>query len=303
MCFSFVCLRNTPIFDRRAPLRRAVQLVQDDLNDLHQRKTRLGDILQKGGGKYHEVTDSHESLMFNVYTNVTFVALVPDRRGISTGLTVDTPPGRARSAQAGARVAFWKGMSGKRLMQGGLVALVWQKGEEVSVHLGIVASSLLDLTSHVQSDGNRVKIRVVFFDSEIDLRILSELGTGLSPSNDVKVLVESPVMFEAIRPVLEALKTEPENIPFSRYLVFHPLDYLRTCTIDPPKYARLPGFNFQLSSLFDRGAEVDDLRMSVSDKSSVDRARAELRRASRLDPSQADAVVAALTRELVLIQG
>lgn len=241
--------------------------------------------------------------MFNVYTNVTFTALVPERRGISTGLTIDTPPGRARSTQPGARVAYWKGMSSKRLMQGGLVALVWQKNEQVSVHLGIVASSMADLTSHVQNDGNRIRIRVIFFDSEIELRILSELSAGRSSSDDVRVLVESPVMFEAIRPFLEALKMEPENIPLSRYLVLHPSNYLRNCTIDPPKYAGLPGFNFQLSSLLDREAGADDLRLSVSDKSSVDRARTELYRASRLDPSQADAVIAALTRELVLIQG
>ncbi|KAI9460073.1 hypothetical protein HD554DRAFT_1598622 [Boletus coccyginus] len=286
-----------------APLRRAVQLVQDDMNDLNQRKTRLGEILQRGGGKYHGVDDSHESLMFNVYTDVTFKSLVPDRRGISTSLTVQTPSGRARSAQAGVRTAFWKGMSGKRLVQGGLVALVWQTNRAISVHLGTIASSVTELTEHVQSNANSIKIRVVFFDSEIELRILSELKTGRSLFDGVKVLIESPVLFEAIRPFLEALKTEPETIPFSRYLVFHPSDYLRSCTIDPPKYMRIPGFDFQLSSLFDSGAEVDDLRMSVSDKSSVDRARAELRQASRLDPSQADAVIAALSRELVLIQG
>lgn len=277
--------------------------MQDDLNDLDRRQTRLGEILLKGGGRYHGVTDSHESQMFNVYTDVAFTALVPDFRGMSTSLTVTTPPGRARAAQGGARVAFWKGVSGKRLMQGGLVALVWKKNTEISVHLGTVASSTTELTDHVKNDGDRVKIRVVFFDSDIQIRILSELKTKRSSDDDIKVLIESPVLFEAIRPFLEALKTEPEILPFSRYLVFHPFDFLRTCTIDPPKYARLPSFNFQLSSLFDEEAEVDDLRMSVSDKGSVDRARAELRRASRLDPSQADAVIEALKRELVLIQG
>lgn len=280
-----------------------MQFVQDDLNDLDHRKTRLREILQKGGGKYHGVADSHESLMFNVYTDVNFTSLVPDRRAISTSLTVATPPGRAPSAQGGARVAFWKGMSGKRLVQGGLIALVWKTSTGISVHLGTVASPIKELTDYVQGNANRVKIRVVFFDSEIELRILTELRTGRSSFDGVKVLVESPVLFEAIRPFLEALKTEPENIPFPRYLVFHPSDYLRTCTIDPPKYTRFPGFSFQLSSLFDPEAEIDDLRMSISDKSSVDRALTELRRASRLDPSQADAVIAALTRELVLIQG
>ncbi|KAF8128159.1 hypothetical protein EV363DRAFT_1585143 [Boletus edulis] len=286
-----------------APLRKAAQFVEDDMKKIDQRKTKLKELLQKGGGKYYGAADQHESLMFNVYTDVTFTSLVPDLRGVSTSLTTETPPGRARSAQAGARVAFWKGMSGKRLVQGGLVALVWKTNTGITVHLGTIASPLKELTDYVQSHANRVEIRVVFFDSEVELRILSQLRTGYSSAGDIKVLVESPVLFEAIRPFLEALKTEPENIPFSRYLVFHPSGYLSTCTIDPPKYALLPGFNFQLSSLFDGEAEVDDLRMSAVDKSSVDRARAELRRASRLDPSQADSIVAALSSELALIQG
>ncbi|KAG9309780.1 hypothetical protein JVU11DRAFT_10154 [Chiua virens] len=231
------------------------------------------------------------------------MALSANRREISASLTFETPPGRARAAQGGARAGFWRGASGTQLVQGGLVALVWQTNQETSIHLGTIASSVNELTAHVRNDGNRVKIRVVFFDSDLELRILSHLRTGRSSSSDIKVLVESPVMFESIRPFLEALKTVPENIPFSRYLVFHPPNYLRTCAIDPPKYGRLPGFSFDLSSLFNPEAEVDELRMSVSDQSSIDRAQAEMYRASRLDPSQADAVITALTRELVLIQG
>ncbi|KAF9227364.1 hypothetical protein BS17DRAFT_747823 [Gyrodon lividus] len=284
-----------------APLRRAVQLVHDDIKAQKRDKTKLGEILQKGGGRYHGLADSQESIMFNVYPDVAFSSLIPDGRGLSTSLTVRTPPGRASSQQAGARVAFWEGMSSKRLAQGGLVALVWDTGSDVSVHLGVVASSLKDLTNYVRVDRNRVKIRVVFFDSKVELRIVAELRNRRSSFGGAKVLVESPVMLEAIRPFLEALKREPEIVPFSRYLVFRPPGYLNTCTVDPPKYARLPRFTFQLSSLFPKEAEVD-LRLNVSDEVSIQRARTELR-ASRLDPSQADAVVDALTREVALIQG
>ncbi|KAG6369977.1 hypothetical protein JVT61DRAFT_12613 [Boletus reticuloceps] len=228
---------------------------------------------------------------FNVYTDVTFTSLVPDLRGVSISLTTGTPPGRARSAQADARVAFWKGMSGKRLVQGGLVALVWKTN-----------------TGYDNCHANRVKIRVVFFDtgSEVELRILSQLRTGYSSPGDIKVLVESPVLFGAIRPFLEALKTEPENIPSSRYLVFHPSGYLSTCTIDPPNYALLPGFNFQVPAVVpvrSRSRGRDDPRMNAVDKNLVDHARAELCRTSRLDPSGADAIVAALSSKLALIQG
>jgi hypothetical protein len=240
--------------------------------------------------------------MFNVYSGAKFLSLVPDWRGMSTSILIDTPPGRARSDKPGARAAFWEGMSGKRLFQGGLIALVWESGNDVAVHLGVIASSVKDLTDHVKTDKADVKLRVVFFDTKLELRVLQDLRNPQISRDGVKFLVESPVMFEAIRPFLEALKVEPEVLPFSRYLVHHPPSFLNTCKVDPPKYARLPNFEFQLASLFPEEAEVDDLTLSVMDPHSAIHARAELRK-SRLDPSQADAVVDALTREVALIQG
>ena len=240
--------------------------------------------------------------MFNVYSGAKFVSLVPDWRGISTSILINTPPGRARSDKPGARVSFWEGMSGKRLFQGGLIALVWDSGKDVAVHLGVVSSSLKELTDHVRQDKEHVKLRIAFFDTKLELRVLQELRNPQNSTHGIKFLVESPVMFESIRPFLEALKVEPEILPFSRYLVHHPPDFLATCKVEPPKYARLPNFAFQLASLFPAEADVQDLRLSVTDSNSIEYARAELRR-SRLDPSQADAVVDALTREVALIQG
>ena len=40
--------------------------------------------------------------------------------------------------------------------------------------------------------------------------------------HDTKILVEAPVLFEAIHPFLEALKVSPEAVPFGRYLVLRP---------------------------------------------------------------------------------
>ncbi|KAG1787807.1 aconitase C-terminal domain-containing protein [Suillus variegatus] len=65
----------------------------------------------------------------------------------------------------------------------------------------------------------------------------------------------------------------------------------------------MPGFAFNLSCLFPDKTDVEDLTLSATDNQSIENARAELRRGSRLDPSQADAVVDALTREVSLIQG
>lgn len=277
-----------------------MQLVREDLKAPVRVKTRLSDLIEKGGGKYRGFADGQDGIMFNVYTDVGFLSLVPDRRGISVGLSLEVPPGRARSPQGKARAAFWEGVGGKRLMQGGLVALVWKSGVEVAVHLGTLSSSLRDLTDSAKRNPDKVEVRVVFFDHTVELRILQALKRPENQRGSTKVLVEAPVMFEAIRPFLEALRVEPESIPFGRYIVHRPQNF--SYQVDPPKYALVPGFNYQLRSLFSEEAGVQDLKMSVTDPASVDVARQALRQ-SRLDPSQADAIVDALTRELTLIQG
>ena len=194
-------------------------------------------------------------------------------------------------------------MSGKRLFQGGLIAVIWESGGNISVHLGIIASSSRDLSEHVKQDKDHVKLRVVFFDPSLELRILQELRNPHTSTKGTKILVESPVMFEAIRPFLEALRTEPEDIPFSRYLVLQPLERLASCALEAPRYARLPNFKFCLDSLFLKEAGVENLTFSVTDPVSIDHARKMLRSKSRLDPSQADSVIDTLTREVALIQG
>ena len=280
----------------------ATRLVYDDLQKIH--RTKLSELLHKKGGKYRGLVETQDSLMFNIYTGVQFRSLVPDRKGISTRIIIDTPPGRARLSGAGARVSFWESMSGKRLSQGGLIALVWHSPMRTTVHLGIIASSSKELTGSVRSNPDYIELRIVFFDVEIELRILQELRNKTHrPYPDIKLLVESPVMFEAIRPFLEALQTEPEDIPFPRYLAHRPAGQLSTIEVQPPEYARFPNFKYQLSSLFDAEASVDDLTLSVTDRDSVQHARNQLREKSRLDPSQADAVVDVLTREVALIQG
>jgi len=288
---------------RSAPLRKAVQLVHDDLTSAQRQKTRLSDLLKSKGGKYRGQGDMQDSLMFNVYTGVKFSSLVPDWKGISSSIIIDTPPGRARSNNSKMRASFWEGMSGKRLFQGGLIALIWQSGKDIAVHLGVIANSAKELVDHAKRDPDSVKLRIVFFDTKLELRILQEFRNPQPSRGDTKLLVESPVMFEAIRPFLEALKVEPELVPFSRYLVHHPPGSLKTCRIDPPRYATMPSFEFNLSCLFPKDTEVEDMTLSLHNSQSIDIVRAELRRNSRLDPSQADAVVDALTREVALIQG
>ncbi|KAL0951932.1 hypothetical protein HGRIS_008585 [Hohenbuehelia grisea] len=290
-----------------APLRTSVQLVREDLQAPPQAETRLSQLLSNGGGKYHADPSPSGDIDFNVYTNVKFTSLTNNRHGVTAGLAFDAPPGRARASQASARVRFWESMGGKRLMQGGLVALVWKDAavsdaDGIEIHLGTLTSSLKNLTESSRRSPDKVGVCISFFDAELELRILEALKDSTAHISDVKILVEAPVLFESIRPFLEALQGEPESVPFAKYLTLRPPGYFNGITLDAPQYARTPGFRFNLSSLFPPEAEVAGLTLDVSRPASITAARHELRK-SRLDPSQADAVVDALTSEVALIQG
>jgi hypothetical protein len=217
---------------------------------------------------------------------------------------MDAPPGEARNANSRQRTAYWETASKKRLMQGGLVALLLKdKAKPLEIFTGIVSSSSTELKESAQSNANRIGIRVSFFDAEIELRIVRELQQPRKPSHQTRLLLEAPVLYEAIRPFLTALQTEPEMLPFADYLRHHGPEYLSRLPITPPLYAQRPGFSFELKSLLREPPSMDSLRLDANDPQSVTRARQELIKSSRLDKSQAEAVVDALTREISLIQG
>lgn len=293
------------VFITRAPLRASVNLVRNDMLS-GSPKTKLTEILSKKGGKYRGSGDGDGGVMFNVYTGVKFHSMTPDHRGISVNISFDTPPGRARQSSGHARAVFWESMGGKRIMQGGLIALVWSQNnaQDVDVHLGTIASSSKEIADSAKQREDRVSSRIIFFDPEVEVRILNVLKHSFATKDEI-LLVEAPVMYEGIRPFLEGLTTEPETIPFKEYLVHRPQGYFNSHDVKPPQYASLPRFKYQLECLFDAGAREAgfELSMVVNDRNSVEIARDELKRGSRLDPSQVDAVVSALTREVALIQG
>ncbi|TDL21593.1 hypothetical protein BD410DRAFT_297523 [Rickenella mellea] len=282
-----------------APLRKSVQLVLDDLAASSPSKTQLHALKTKRGGRYN-YQGQHDSLTFSLYTDVAFKYMNCDsRRGLVVSLEFNTPPGTARSTNPNARSAFWKGQSGKRLMQGGLVAVVWPHGLRSNVYLGTIASSADDIAESAKrgTGAERLLAKVQFFDPMVELRIMETLRHKERPSD--MLLLEATIMFEAVRPFLESLKREPELFPFKHHLVLS--KSTEAAAIAPPKYSLIPGFSLQLRSLFDD--ETEDLQLSTQNEVSIHTVREELRSRSRLDPSQADAVVDTLTREVSLIQG
>ena len=266
------------------------------------KKTQLNEIKKRRGGRYN-YQDRQDSVMFNVYTNVTFSRIEMDsRRGLVVEHSLDTPPGSARSSKPNVRVAYWR--NGKRLMQGGLVALLWKRGEHIDVHLGILCSSSEKLADSAKASEDKLLVRVQFFDAGANFKILEYIRSRSKPREE-RLLVESSVMFETVRPFLESLKRTPERIPFGRYLPHTEPGTLAGVEVHPPYYSTTANFVFNLECLRREGDEdgLRGLRLITTNRVSIEQARATLSERSKLDPSQVEAIVSALTQEVSLIQG
>lgn len=290
-----------------APIRSSLAHVLHDYEQPAKTKTQLDAILAKSGGLYKAAQAGWDSVMFSVYTGVNFKSITCDpRRGLAVDLTFDTPSGRAKDSSSAKRSAYWESVGKRRLMQGGLVGLLWvppnSTVQGIRFYLGTVTSSLDDLRQSAKQSADKLAIKVSFFDAEVDIRILNALQQRRPKEEGMKLLLEAPIMFESIRPFLETLKSRPPaSIPFSRYIAHQGGGNLSSVTIDPPAYVT-PRFAFTLDSLFDSTPPIN-LSLQPHDEASVQQARATLKAKSRLDPSQADALVNALTSEVSLIQG
>ncbi|CCO36196.1 NFX1-type zinc finger-containing protein 1 [Rhizoctonia solani AG-1 IB] len=293
-----------------APIRMAIQFVVSDIQNPPENgsKTRLSQILEAQGGRYSAQTNNQDSVIFSVFTGVSFEGgtnaepLELNNRGSSVGIQFDAPPGKARHKQAATREAYWEQVSKKRLMQGGLVALVWQDTSgKLDIYIGTVASHPGALKESSRESETRVSLRVSFFDTAAELRIIRALQTR--GHSGTQLLIEAPVFFEGIRPFLEALQNNRGLLPFSQHLCHRSKEEVKRSDVPPPNYALTPGFAFELKDLFDGEAGVATWALKPNDDLSIEAAKKKLSDDSRLDPSQADAVVDSLTREVCLIQG
>ncbi|KAG8902315.1 hypothetical protein FRC00_012828 [Tulasnella sp. 408] len=283
-----------------APIRTSVGVILDDLAKPPTEKTQLSELMKKNGGLY-KCEQDRDSIRFSLFTNVRFGPMACDRRGISVELHFDAPPGDARHQSQAKRTAYWESVGKKRLTQGGLVVLLWKTDDgSPRVYLGSICSSFNDLLDSAKKHENRIKVRVSFFDAEVELRILRRLQKSQKEEKETKFLIESPAMFESIRPFLETLKAqEPTSFPFTDYLPLFDSGDLSQIKVAPPAYAH-PQFDFNLRMLFD---QPRDLYLRPHDTNSVARAITMLKQESRLDDTQAEAMVGALTSEVSLIQG
>jgi hypothetical protein len=277
-------------------------MVLADLRDAS-RNTPLQPILDKKGGLYVAQNSLLDSVMVRLYTSVNPLRITADRRGISIELMMDTPPGSARNSSAARRTEYWRAVSRKRLMQGGLVGIIWQNRQEIRLFFGLIVSYAQELQLSAEDNNESIRLRVKFFDPDIYVKVMAWCQHEPRMRHSSRVLmIEAPVMYESIRPLLQALQREPTSFPFSQYLVHRPHIAGQSMEVACPRYTiTRPDFTWDLQCLLD--GNRPSLHLDPADPVSVGQARLALRTSSRLDPSQAEAMVDCLTSELSLIQG
>ena len=236
-------------------------------------------------------------MFFHLYTGVEFAFVRAERHQFTVDLRLDAPPGVARDRSSRKRTEYWE--QSKRLQHENLVALILISPNQSHVYLGTVVSTGRDIGISAKQDAETIHLRVSFFDAEVEMMALRRQPISINTS-EYAILLDNNIMFEALHPFLKTLQdVEPTSIPFSH--IISSSDSLESLSVQPPSYARVPGFRFDLQCLARSGENVPSL--DASDEMSALIARRQLQASSDLDPSQVDAVVDTLTREVSLIQG
>ncbi|KAI9445926.1 hypothetical protein H4582DRAFT_1805091 [Lactarius indigo] len=278
-------------------IRRDLEMIWAPRAGLKTRKppTLLEKLLSSKGGAYK--TSGVNSVYFQLYTGARFAPLKAERRNFTVGLILDSPPGTPRDQNGKKRAEYWE--HSKRLQQGSLIALALVSPGRFQVFLGTIVSQAADIAESAKPDANTIQLRISFFDAEIELMALRRQPISIDKST-FAVLIDNKIMFEALHPFLRTLKdVEPTSIPFADFISFS--GNLASMPVGPPRYTRVPLFRYNLQCLARPGENISSV--DVNNPTAVAIARQQLTRSSNLDPSQVEAVIGTLTREVSLIQG
>ncbi|KAH9170424.1 hypothetical protein EDB89DRAFT_2071946 [Lactarius sanguifluus] len=278
-------------------IRRDLDMMWTSRTGIKTRKppTLLEKLLSSKGGAYK--TSGLNSVYFQLYTGARFAPLKAERRNFTVGLTLDSPPGAPRDQNGKKRAEYWE--HSKRLQQGSLVALALISPGQFQVFLGTIVSQGADIAESAKANENTIQLRISFFDAEIELMALRHQPISVDKST-FAVLIDNKIMFEALHPFLRTLKdVEPTSVPFADFISYS--GNLAFMPVGPPRYTRVPLFKYNLQCLARPGERISSV--DVNNPTSVAIARQQLTRSSNLDPSQVEAVIGTLTREISLIQG
>ncbi|KAF9139293.1 hypothetical protein BGX30_008146 [Mortierella sp. GBA39] len=220
-------------------------------------------------------------------------------------------PLQIKSQSGRQREIFWQ-RSKKRLMQGSLVCFIHPvegedadsqyppNSQDVRVFLGVV--SFRDVRE-MAKDSEKAVINISLTNPTDYFRFVSATKSNAITPRDCFMVESMGGFFEAFHPILKTLQTcEPGDMPFGKYLApAEEQEADATVTnVDPPLYARAPGFEFDLTVLL---AAPATCRLDVQDPLSHQQAVAALRAHSSLDDTQSQALVDSLCREVALVRG
>jgi hypothetical protein len=216
----------------------------------------------------------------------------PDvRHGVVFVVQASAPPGPPRFKSFRQRKMFWE--DGQRLPEGGLITLATKDGG----HSAVISTAVIVTSKSVPRvylnsdpggvlcDGNFISFPVFHFSisflAQADtLRAARALQGASDDSQVISVAFECPVLYESVRPFLEALKAvDPISMPMSKYI--RQTD-LRGQSIALPAYARNPNFTWNLKVLL-KEHTLDSCFMNPRNPSSVANARGVLYKHGKLD--------------------
>jgi hypothetical protein len=136
---------------------------------------------------------------------------------------------------------------------------------------------------HIERPGYPgIELGLAFVSSEECLRAADSLRHRDDSGKAIRFLLESPVLYEAVRPFLEALQnTDPLRLPFTDYIKNGELDKK---VINLPAYSTVPDFTWNLKVLLRDNEVVDECVMDPSSSLSIAAARQTLYDHGKLDP-------------------
>ncbi|RHZ83153.1 hypothetical protein Glove_99g360 [Diversispora epigaea] len=271
---------------------------------------------KKSGGRFKcENSDGGD---LNVYPNIHFTEVIADKNNGFFFRVAFTPPSTRMSTKtAKDRKLYWQ--KAKKLGYGNLVCLLWPNEDihnyvgnpnsaissKYSIYFGTIAHRDENILSQNQEFA---EIGINFIDSSLYKTAMKDISFKYKNKRDIgyRFLVESTdLLFESFKIILKTLQeTEPSELPFEKY--FAPqFEYKSNgpASVEPPIYARAPGFRFNLSTLLHSYARNQDVYLKVNDRRSHDSVIKNLAKYSTLDTTQAKALVSSLCREVALIEG
>ncbi|KAF9203483.1 hypothetical protein BGZ49_006383 [Haplosporangium sp. Z 27] len=266
-------------------------------------------LLQKK--ELRRLIGSNANVNLDVYGDVKFLGMDSSKGSSGSIMITFSQPPQLIGLNQAKREEFWE-RSKRRLTQGSLVSIVCHSNDNESENVSSANGFQMLLgaitrrdVKDLSKDQTTACIYISLTDPE---QYIKMLNSATQLGHPQYFLVESMGgFFESYKPILKALQNSfnlAAAMPFGKYLAptSEELEAARNgrkVIVDPPVYARAPGFKYDLSVLLGGiGCDLD-----ITDPLSIAHAERMIQNHSIIDETQAKALVETLSREVALISG